>query len=166
MPSSFDEGGLIQICIVVACLSLGLYFQNLYTDVRVKSLTLLVQQVCLVIGLAFLIQALFAYIRRPEWSLPRWAMIFGSLLALVVIPAWRVLFSRVLLKMIGFRRVLFLGTSPVSQEIAAHLAARPEIGMNVLGYVDDTDEAEELPGGRIVGRIQDLTSLAETSNPT
>ena len=104
----FDEGGLIQILLVVGCLTLGLYFQNLYTNVRIKSVTLLVQQICLVIGLAFLIQALFAYARRPEWSLPRWAMIFGSILALFVIPGWRLLYSRVILKAIGFQRVLFL----------------------------------------------------------
>src|ERR1700733_9985424 len=81
----FDEGGLGQILLVVACLTLGIYFQNLYTDIKVKSVTLLVQQVCLVIGLAFLVQAFLAYIRRPGWSLPRWAMIFGSILALIVI---------------------------------------------------------------------------------
>src|SRR5665213_1414268 len=64
------EGGLVQITLVVICLALGLYFQNLYSNVRVKSISLLLQQVCLMIGLAFLVQALFAYIRKPEWSLP------------------------------------------------------------------------------------------------
>ena len=161
----FDEGGLFQIGVVVACLVLGLYFQNLYSDVRVKSVALLVQQICLVIGLAFLVQALLAYARRADWSLPRWAMIFGSILALMVIPAWRIFYSRVLLKAIGFQRVLFLGVSPVSQEIAAHLVARPEIGMRVLGYIDDSDDVADLPGGRIIGRVQDLTSLAETLKP-
>jgi exopolysaccharide biosynthesis polyprenyl glycosylphosphotransferase len=83
----------------------------------------------------------------------------------VVIPAWRIFYSRVILKAIGFQRVLFLGISPVSQEIAAHLAARPEIGMRVLGYIDDSDDAGDLPGGRILGRIQDLTSIAQTLKP-
>jgi sugar transferase (PEP-CTERM system associated) len=161
----FDEGGLIQILLVVGCLTLGLYFQNLYTNVRIKSVTLLVQQICLVIGLAFLIQALFAYARRPEWSLPRWAMIFGSILALFVIPGWRLLYSRVILKAIGFQRVLFLGVAQVSQEIAAHLVARPEIGMSVLGYIDDIDEDEELAGGRMIGRVEDLTRIAQTLKP-
>jgi sugar transferase (PEP-CTERM system associated) len=161
----FVEGGLIQIAVVVLCLVLGLYFQNLYSNVRLKSVTLLIQQVCLVIGLAFLIQALFAYIRKPEWSLPRWAMIFGSILAIVVIPAWRLLFSRVILKYIGFQRVLFLGTSAVSREIAEHLVARPEIGMNVLGYIDDNDDGIVLPGGKILGQVKDLTSIAQSLKP-
>ena len=107
-----------------------------------------------VIGLAFLAQAFFAYLRRPEWSLPRWAMIFGSVLALIVIPLWRVFYSRVIIKVIGYQRVLFLGVAPVNQEIAAHFAARPEIGMNVLGYVDDVSDPPVLPGGRIVGQTE------------
>ncbi len=159
------EGGLPQIAVVTLCLVAGLYFQNLYSNVRIKSSTLLVQQVCLVIGLAFLIQALFAYIRKPEWSLPHWGMIFGSFLVLVVIPAERLFFSRVLLKYIGFQRILFLGSSAISREIAAHLHACPEIGMTVLGYLDDCDTCEDLPGGNILGRIKDLTSVAETLKP-
>src|ERR1039458_1341172 len=75
----FVEGGMIQIILVVVCITLGLYFQDLYTDVRIKSVTLLVQHICLVIGLAFLAQAVLAYVRRSEWSLPRYAMIFGSI---------------------------------------------------------------------------------------
>jgi len=160
-----DEGGLIQVMLAAGCLILGLYFQNLYSEIRVKSSALLVQQTCLVIGLGFLVQALFAYIRQPGLSLPRWAMICGSLLALIVIPGWRVIYSRVILKALGSQRVLFLGAAAVSQEIAAHLVARPEIGMSVLGYIDDAGDSVELPGGKMIGRIQDLTSVAQTLKP-
>lgn len=161
----FDEGGLTQVLLAAGCLILGFYFQNLYSDIRVRSSTLLVQQTCLVIGLGFLVQAFFAYIRQPELSLPRWAMIFGSLLALIAIPGWRVIYSRVILKALGTQRVLFLGAAPVSQEIAAHLVARPEIGMSVLGYIDDCGDLAELPGGKMLGRIADLTSVAQTLQP-
>jgi sugar transferase (PEP-CTERM system associated) len=160
-----DEGGLLQIAVVAGCLMIGLYFQNLYSDIRVRSFMLLVQQTVLVIGFAFLMQAFLAYARRPEWSLPRWAMIFGSILALTIVPFWRLLYSRVILKLIGFQRILFLGASAVSQEIAAHLSARPEIGMSVLGYIDDGVEETDLPGGKIIGRIKDLTDLAQTLKP-
>ena len=160
-----DEGGILQISIVVACLMLGLYFQNLYSNVRVKSTTLLLQQVCLLVGLSFLLQALIAYARHPEWSLPRWTMILGSILAIIVIPSWRLLFSRVILRYMGMQRILFLGTSAVSREIAAHLVARPEIGMSVLGYIDDHAEQKELPGGAIIGPIRDLSTIAASIRP-
>jgi len=160
-----DEGGLRQIAIVVGCLVAGMYFQNLYTTVRVKSSVLVFQQMCLVIGLAFLVQAFFAYIRRPEWSLLRWAMIFGSVITLVVAPSWRVFYGRVILRVIGFQRLLFLGVAQVNQEIAAHLTACPEIGMSVLGYIDDTESDDELPGGVILGRVSDLTTVARVVKP-
>lgn len=160
-----DEGGIFQISVVVICLMLGLYFQNLYSNIRVKSTTLLLQQVCLLVGLAFLLQALFAYVRHPEWSLPRWTMICGSVLAIVVIPSWRLFFSRVVLRYIGIQRILFLGTSAVSREIAAHLVARPEIGMSVVGYVDDHSDQQDLPGGSVVGSIRDLSTIATSLRP-
>jgi sugar transferase (PEP-CTERM system associated) len=160
-----DEGGILQISVVVVCLMLGLYFQNLYSNVRVKSATELLQQVCLLVGLAFLLQAVFAYARHPEWSLPRWTMIFGSILAIAVIPAWRLLFSRVILRYMGMQRILFLGTSAVSREIAAHVIAHPEIGMTVLGYIDDHADQKDLPGGDVIGPIRDLSTVAGAVRP-
>jgi sugar transferase (PEP-CTERM system associated) len=131
----------------------------------VKSIGLLVQQVCLVIGVAFLVQAFIAYARKPEWSLPRYAMIFGSVLVLFLVPAWRVFFTRVILKYIGSQRLIFLGTSAISREIAAHLVARPEAGMSVLGYIDDGDAGADLPGGKLIGQVKDLAAIAETLKP-
>src|SRR3954466_257631 len=108
------EYGLLTIAFVVACVVAGLYFQDLYSNFKVRSVTLLMQQLCLVIGFAFLLQAMFTYVRRPEWSMPRWGMIFGSLLTLVFIPAWRVFYSGYAMKALGAQRVLFLGTSYVN----------------------------------------------------
>src|SRR6185312_932487 len=159
-----DEGGLAQIGIVVACLILGLYFQDLYSDIRVDSLRRLLQQTCLVIGSVLLVQAFFVYIRKPQLGLPRWAMIFGSSVALISIPTWRIFYTRVILKIIRSQRVLFLGVSPICQEIAAHFVARPEIGRDVIGYLDD-EETRQLPGGKIVGQIRDLTAIATTLRP-
>lgn len=160
-----DDAGLIKITVVAACLIAGLYFQDLYSMFRVKSLTVLVQQLCLVAGFAFLIQALFAYARRPEWSLPRWAMIFGSILMLLVIPAWRSFYGSVIVKALANQRILFLGTSPVIQEIAAHLAAHPELGIRIIGYVDSCDSSQVLPGGKTVGRVEDLLRVAGELQP-
>src|SRR6266699_3463526 len=163
-----NEAGLIRIGIVVACIVAGLYFQNLYTNFRVKSLTLLVQQLCMAIGASFLIQALFTYLKIPDWGIPKWTMIFGSILTLMFIPAWRLFYGSVVLKALTSQRVLFLGTSYVIQEIARHLVEHPEVGMRNLGYVDNDDNddnLESLPGGRLLGKICDLPDLARKLNP-
>jgi sugar transferase (PEP-CTERM system associated) len=159
------ESGILRIAAVVACVVAGLYFQDLYSKFRVKSFTMLIQQLCLVIGCAFLFQALLAYLKIPEWAMPRWAMIYGSMFTLILIPVWRLFYGTVVLKAIGGQRVLFIGTSDVIQEITAHVADHPEIGMINLGYVDNPAEDKSLPGGRIVGNIKDLPELARRLKP-
>src|SRR5215475_1236635 len=52
------DGGLIRILLVTASVILGLHFHDLYTDIYVKSRMLLLQQLSLVMGAAFLAQGL------------------------------------------------------------------------------------------------------------
>jgi sugar transferase (PEP-CTERM system associated) len=160
-----NDGGTLRIALAVAVTIAGLYFQNLYSNFRIKSLTLLMQQLCMAIGGSFLIQAFLTYIKRPEWAIPKWMMIFGSFLTLILIPAWRLFYSSVILKAIGTRRVLFLGTSPIIREIAAHMAEHPEIGMSNLGFVDNDPNTGDLPGGKLLGEIGELDAIARELRP-
>src|SRR5712691_4009296 len=54
----FYDSGWIRIAIAVACITIGVYFHDLYTHFRIKSRILLFQQFGVVLGLAFLIQSL------------------------------------------------------------------------------------------------------------
>src|SRR5215469_14413942 len=51
-----DANGLLRIVVVVVSLLFGLFFEDLYTDIYVRSRVLLAQQLCLVIGIALLLQ--------------------------------------------------------------------------------------------------------------
>src|ERR1700680_1420117 len=86
-----DDGGMARIALVVGCVMFGLYFHDLYTQFKIHSRTLLLQQVCLVLGIAFLTQALLTYLKLPNWILPTRLMILGSSLVLVLLPAWRII---------------------------------------------------------------------------
>src|SRR4030081_3849716 len=97
------DGGLVRISLVAGCVMIGIYFHDLYTKFRIKSRILLVQQLCLVLGIAFLTQALLTYLKHPEWTLPKWLMIFGSSLILVLLPLWRMFYANVLLKALGYQ---------------------------------------------------------------
>ncbi len=160
-----NDNGLFRIGIAVVCIIAGLYFQNLYANFRVSSLTVLIQQLCMAIGGSFLVQSFLTYLKRQDWTIPKWMMIFGSLLTLVLIPAWRLFYSSVVMKALGKRRVLFLGTSYVVREIAAYLVEHSELGMSILGYVDNDPEPGELPGGQLLGSVADLACLAKTLRP-
>ncbi len=56
------DGGLARLSIVVGSVMLGLYFQDMYNEFRVRSRLQLVQQLCLVVGIVFLFQALLTYL--------------------------------------------------------------------------------------------------------
>lgn len=130
------DNGFTRIVVVVLVELLGLYLLDLYTDVKVISRILVVQQICLVIGIAFFSQALLSYL-SPTSIIPRWMMIGGSFFALVLLPSWRMLYSRFMLRALGHKKVLFLGESVTLDELVAGLTARPELGFSVIGYIND-----------------------------
>ncbi len=159
------EGGLGRISMAVLSIVLGLHFQDLYTNLRVRSRVMLVQQTCMAVGVAFLLQALLTYI-SPDLMLPRSLMIVGSFLTLLLLPAWRLVYSSLVLRAIGAQRVLFLGTTPVAQEIAGRLTSHPELGLAVAGYVEEAPgSAAVLEGGKVVGEIADLKRVVEALRP-
>jgi sugar transferase (PEP-CTERM system associated) len=161
----FSDGGFFRIGLVVACIMSGIYFHNLYAQLRIRSRLLLIQQLCLVVGIAFLTEALLVYVKRPEWTVPRWVMIFGSALTLMLLPAWRLFYNSVVIKALGHQRLLFLGTSAIAREIAAHLFDHPETGFMTVGFVDDIDPETDLPGGPLLGTLDDLTQIVKNYKP-
>jgi len=88
-------------------------------------------------------------------------MITGSAFTIAMLVAWRLLFTRVLLKKLRSERVLFLGDSPLVQEIARHLEAHPEKGLTPLGFIDDAVP----PAGTRLGAISDLLEVVERLRP-
>lgn len=159
------DNGWARIAIVVACIVGGIYFQDLYTQFRIQSKILLLQQMGVVVGIAFLVQALLVYLRQRDLILPTWLMIVGSALTMILLPSWRILYSNVVFRAMGSERLLFLGASSVVQEISKHVAEHPETGISILGYVDNLEAGNELPGGRILGKIPDLRAIVKELKP-
>lgn len=156
--------GLPQIACAVASIVVGMYFQDLYTQFRVKSRIMLVQQVCLALGIAFLLQALMSYL-LPQLLLPRWVMVAGSGLALVAVPLWRIFYAGHVLRAIAGQKILFVGTSPVVIEVVEAMDEQPELGLRCLGYVDDGEPDRDLPGGKVLGPIAELRRVVSETQP-
>ena len=160
------EGGLVTICLVMASMLIGLYLQDLYSDIRVQSRIILLQQLCLVSGMAFLIEGMVAYVDHNLRMSLR-VMACGSLLAMGGIFLWRIFFSSYVLSIGGGERLLFVGRSPVLMDIARHIQQHPEAGFAVTGYVDDVNEIhEELPGGKLLGPLSSLRDIARVTRPS
>jgi sugar transferase (PEP-CTERM system associated) len=160
----FQAGGLLGITLVAVLIVLGLYFSDLYERFRVRSRLALVQQYCLVLGVAFLSQALLSY-GRWDVVLPKWMMVYGSIGVLVTVPAWRIFFADAMGRAVGAQRVLFLGASQTACEIADCMADRPELGLLAIGYLADDCIAGALNGIRHCGSIADLPGTVAELKP-
>src|SRR5690348_2137226 len=99
-----------KLLVVTACIVIGMYFQDLYAEFRITSRILLVQEVCLAVGSALLFMAALGYI-SPEYLLPRWLMVLGSLGVVILVPLWRIFYWKYGLLALSKERVLLLGNS-------------------------------------------------------
>ena len=150
--------GLASTMLVCFSVIFGIHFQSLYSQIRVRSRLLLLQQLLMVAGVAFLLQALISAV-APDLQMPLRIMLLGSLLWIAGIFAGRLLFSAYVLPFVAVERLLLIGDSPLLRDLASHLARNPQSGIQVAGHIggpasEGTGIAE--PGGTLEESIQAL----------
>jgi sugar transferase (PEP-CTERM system associated) len=158
----FEEGNYWKLLLVAGTIIAGLYFQDLYGDLRITTNILLVQQVCLAVGLALLISAFIGYIDR-EALLGRSLMMIGSLGVVILLPIWRIFFWRYVIAGLRSERVLLLGNSSILGEVITVLLARPEFGYKLVGYLCE-DRPCDFPIP-CLGTVGDVRAVCEQHRP-
>jgi sugar transferase (PEP-CTERM system associated) len=157
----FYENGLLASGMATVAIVLCMYINDLYSNVRIRSWTLLIQNVVMAIGVMFLAQAVIAYV-VGEAVLMRRVLFIGAGVLLVCLPLWRGLYSRVLYKGFGIQRLLFLGTDTPGIEIAKYIEERPEIGLSTIGFTGDVSPVPDIP---MLGSMKDLQAIAAKTRP-
>jgi exopolysaccharide biosynthesis polyprenyl glycosylphosphotransferase len=157
------DGGMGRIGIIVGTLLGGIYLNDLYTSVRVRSRLLLVQKGLQVLGLTFILQALLGYVDR-DLTLPRWTMLVGSGLTLACFVGWRLFYSAVVLRASGEERLLVLGNDELIEQISQKVARRPELGMRVAAPPAEEDVGAAGGGG--AGGVARPSALREAVERT
>ena len=164
-PYLLYDRGLVRIFVMVFTILIGLHLQDLYSRLHVRSRVVLLQELCVAVGWAFLLQGLISYL-DPDLKAPMQVILWGSLLTLVVIFLWRVFFSAHALEILGRDRLLLVGGSPLLDDIGRHVGEHPELGLLVAGYVRDSQDAgAALPGGEILGPIASLREMVGAARP-
>lgn len=159
------DGGWLRILVVVATIVIGLHFNDLYSKIRVHSRIVLLQQLCLVIGVCFLFQGFLAYL-SDSFRVPIRVMVIGNFITLIAIFSWRAFFSELALELVGRERILLVGASSLLVDIAQHISTHPETGLVVAGYVDESHEpGTELPGGKVLGVVSSLPEIVALTKP-
>lgn len=160
-----EQNGIARLILAIFMVLSGLFLSNLYGDVRVDQRISLLLQLFVIFGCCFLAQALLDYM-NPNWILPRWMMIWGSMLSIAAIFWLRVVFTEATRNSYGFQRFLFVGLSPATVQLAQFFASHPELGLLPVGYVDDPDSVEPPPTAlRCLGTAADLDSILQTEQP-
>jgi exopolysaccharide biosynthesis polyprenyl glycosylphosphotransferase len=153
------ENGPARVAVVVAAVILGLDLNDCYTRVRMQSRLVFLQQLCLVIGAAFLLQACLSY-ANLEMRMPRQAMLSGSLACLILLPAWRTVYSKVTLQVMGAEKLLFVGTHPLQLRLVEHLREHREFAMAPVGLVVESEERREAAKGQtVMGTLAELPAM-------
>ena len=159
------ENGVIRVAIVAMTILLGLYLNDCYVRVRLRSRLVFLQQLCLVIGVAFLLQALFSY-SNIDLRMPRQSMLAGSALCLVLLPPWRTIYSKVSLQMLGAEKILFMGTHPLQYAMAEHLEEHPEFAMKPVGFlVEDPENAKPVGNAKVLGLVHSAVDISKSIKP-
>ncbi len=138
-----DENGWTRIAITALSVVVGLFVTNLYAKPRVESRVALALKLSSVFGLALIAQGLLAYL-PSGLTLPRAVMLGGGAVSFVSIYALRIAYSHVVLSKMGIQDLLFVGFNEVTQEIAERVAAHPELGLRVAGYLSDESDPIDL----------------------
>ncbi|MBL8226828.1 MAG: sugar transferase [Bryobacterales bacterium] len=156
------EDGLARLLFLIGSVMVGLHFNDFYTTTRVRSRVLVYQQVCLTIGAALLLQAAIAYL-NVNWRMPRKAMLIGSTVCLVLLPTWRILYSKIILSILGAERLLLIGSSPALGRLSRHLLDHPDLGLRPMGLVCEGDPP---PGVEWLGPTKDLAQIVNQTTPS
>lgn len=155
------ENGIIRLALVTLSMVLGLYLNDLYRRVRLDSILVFFQQLCLVVGASFLIQALLSY-THVQVQMPRTSMMAGSIICIVLIPIWRAIYSRVALQVLGAEQIVFVGTHPLNVQIATYLDANRELAMNPVGFYIENEHARDRTGIHpVLGTLTDLPPVSK-----
>jgi lipopolysaccharide/colanic/teichoic acid biosynthesis glycosyltransferase len=153
------EGDLLRIAAGVVVVQIALYVERMYR--RLFALRTILRQLFLSLGVAFLLQALLAFLRSPI-EMPRWTMIYGSGLILIAFPLWRWAAALVLGTGIPARKILFLGASPAAEQVVYSLKQQPELGLTAVGYLRTHAEAFGLAR---LGELDSLDAVIEEFVP-
>jgi lipopolysaccharide/colanic/teichoic acid biosynthesis glycosyltransferase len=158
----YDQG-LTRILLVAASILVAIHFQDLYSQIHVKSRVVLLQQLSLAMGVAFLLQGVIGYL-APGMKLPLGVMAPGAAIALPALFAWRAFFSAYEPKVVSRDRVLLVGGGSLLERIGGHIEAHPELGLQTAGYVRNAGRGD-LPEGKALGPVTALREIVETADP-
>lgn len=76
----------------------------------------------------------------------------------------RVVKTRFIAAGIGLKRCLIVGAGSCGGKVMEHIVGHPEIGFNLVGFVDDDQTKKEISGIPVLGTLSDLPTIIRNNN--
>ena len=161
-PEFIAEGdGIIRFLVVAVVLQTCLYYGDLY-NIRMLAdrrelFVRLVQ--ALAVG-SFLLAGIYYVL--PTLIIGRGVFVIAALFLVVLIPGWRLVFEWLSRNMRPRERLLLVGTSVATVDLARELfERRHELGVEIVGFVDPDPAQVGAPviNPGVIGMIEDIPSI-------
>jgi exopolysaccharide biosynthesis polyprenyl glycosylphosphotransferase len=96
--------------------------------------------------------------------MPKWIVMIGSLLVLILAPLWRKTYFSLIQRALPTRKLLFIGLTPSVLKIKERLYNSSSPDMTILGYLE-TKDSLQAPGVPYLGPVDDLQNAIERHHP-
>jgi sugar transferase (PEP-CTERM system associated) len=161
-----DFDGVLRVLLIVVVCQVCLHYADLYDlHTVVDTRDLLVRLIQALGATSFILAAVYFWF--PNWVIGRGVFLFAAVLVVSLILAWRLAFAWLTRYVAPRERLLLVGTSAASIELARELFdRRQELGVEIVGFVDPDPARIGAPviNPGVIGTIDDITSLVPRLN--
>ena len=161
-----DAAGVFRVLLIVVMCQVCLHYADLYDLRSIADMRDLLVRLFQALGATSVILAAIYY-WFPDWVIGRGAFLLAAALVISLIVGWRFVFAWLTKYAAPRERLLLVGTSPASIELARELfERRQELGVEIVGFVDPDPSrvgaAVINPG--VIGTIDDIPTLVSRLN--
>lgn len=154
-----DVHGLLKIGIAVSIYMLCMYYLDLYESHVLGNPHEVLTRQLQVLGVGSVILAILYYV-YPEAQLGRGVFLLGLLLLIPVLILWRELFPRLVTSLRMSQKTLIVGHGPLALELTREVRRRPELGLDLVGWVDVSKNGFAMDGLPYLGELGALSKIA------
>ena len=152
------EHGLIKIGLVIAVFFLCMWHLDLYDGQFLCSRFEILPRLLQVVGIMSILLA-FVYYTYPQAQLGRSVLVIGAILVVLLVFSWRQMFFSLLRQFNCVQRAIVFGTGTFAIALGREAKRRPELGIDLLGYVDCHNQSSEVDGLPCFGTSPSLPEI-------
>jgi sugar transferase (PEP-CTERM system associated) len=151
---------VLRFLLVVGACSVSLYYGDLYNREVIARRFELFLRLLQALGTACVALAILYYF-APDSNLGRGIAVSAAPAILILLLAWRLFLEHKGWFLGGSERVLVLGTGPSGISVVREIISKPELHMQVVGFLDEKGEniGKSLVNPGIIGAASDLESI-------